>query len=86
MDFGPKSLSICFSFLPSDRSGKLSHRKGTPLLCIGPSEKSLAMASRILANLIIIGGGILARAFVQAYRQHLPVPDASKSGTAQEAM
>lgn len=33
------------------------------------------MAARILANLIVMGSGILARAFVQAYRQAL----ASKS-------
>ena len=28
-------------------------------------------AAKILANLIVMGGGILARAFVQAYRQAL---------------
>lgn len=28
-------------------------------------------AARILANLIIMGSGIMARAFVQAYRQAL---------------
>lgn len=32
-------------------------------------------AAKILANLVVMGGGILARAFVQAYRQAL----ASKS-------
>ncbi|KAK4778207.1 hypothetical protein SAY87_018394 [Trapa incisa] len=50
----------------------------------GASVKSLVMAARILANLIVMGGGILARAFVQAYRQALT--NASKNGTAQEAM
>lgn len=32
---------------------------------------SLVQAAKILANLIVMGGGILARAFVQAYRQAL---------------
>ncbi|TKY46586.1 import inner membrane translocase subunit tim16 protein [Spatholobus suberectus] len=34
-------------------------------------EKSEREASKILANLIVMGGGILARAVVQAYRQAL---------------
>lgn len=42
------------------------------------------MAAKILANLIIMGSGILARAVVQAYRQALT--NASKSGVAQEAV
>ncbi|XP_020205254.1 mitochondrial import inner membrane translocase subunit PAM16 like 2 [Cajanus cajan] len=42
------------------------------------------MAAKILANLIVMGGGILARAVVQAYRQALA--NASKNGVAQEAM
>ncbi|KAK4754465.1 hypothetical protein SAY87_002569 [Trapa incisa] len=42
------------------------------------------MAAKILANLIVMGGGIVARAFVQAYRQALT--NASKTGAAQEAM
>ncbi|XP_043708601.1 mitochondrial import inner membrane translocase subunit PAM16 like 2 [Telopea speciosissima] len=41
------------------------------------------MAAKILANLIIMGSGILGRAMVQAYRQALQ--NASKSGVAQEA-
>ncbi|XVF84426.1 hypothetical protein PTKIN_Ptkin17bG0036100 [Pterospermum kingtungense] len=41
-------------------------------------------ASKILANLIIMGSGILARAVVQAYRQALT--NASKSGVAQETL
>ncbi|XP_058226506.1 mitochondrial import inner membrane translocase subunit PAM16 like 2 [Rhododendron vialii] len=41
------------------------------------------MASRLLANLIVMGGGIMARAVVQAYRQALM--NASKNGVAQEA-
>ncbi|KAE9467663.1 hypothetical protein C3L33_00466, partial [Rhododendron williamsianum] len=40
-------------------------------------------ASRLLANLIVMGGGIMARAVVQAYRQALM--NASKNGVAQEA-
>ncbi|XP_021905184.1 LOW QUALITY PROTEIN: mitochondrial import inner membrane translocase subunit PAM16 like 2-like [Carica papaya] len=40
------------------------------------------MAAKILANLIVMGSGILARAFVQAFRQALA--NASKSGVAQE--
>ncbi|XP_024984436.1 mitochondrial import inner membrane translocase subunit PAM16 like 2 [Cynara cardunculus var. scolymus] len=42
------------------------------------------MAAKILANLIVMGSGILARAFVQAYRQALQ--NASKSGVAQETL
>ncbi|KAL1357756.1 mitochondrial import inner membrane translocase subunit PAM16 like 2 [Arachis hypogaea] len=42
------------------------------------------MAAKILANLIVMGGGILARAVVQAYRQALT--NASKNGVAQEAI
>ncbi|KAK6919533.1 hypothetical protein RJ641_015437 [Dillenia turbinata] len=41
-------------------------------------------ATKILANLIVMGSGILARAFVQAYRQALA--NASKSGVAQETI
>ncbi|CAL5347842.1 unnamed protein product [Camellia sinensis] len=41
-------------------------------------------AAKILANLIVMGSGILARAFVQAYRQALA--NASKSGVAQETI
>ncbi|CAM8889463.1 hypothetical protein QQ045_026692 [Rhodiola kirilowii] len=42
------------------------------------------MAAKILANLIVMGSGMLARAFVQAYRQ--AIANASKSGVAQEAV
>ncbi|CAJ2638563.1 mitochondrial import inner membrane translocase subunit TIM16-like protein [Trifolium pratense] len=42
------------------------------------------MASKILANLIVMGGGILARAVVQAYRQALT--NASRNGVAQETI
>ncbi|XP_058098683.1 mitochondrial import inner membrane translocase subunit PAM16 like 2-like isoform X1 [Magnolia sinica] len=42
------------------------------------------MASKILANLIVMGSGILARALVQAYRQALA--NASKTGVAQETI
>ncbi|PIN05842.1 hypothetical protein CDL12_21614 [Handroanthus impetiginosus] len=42
------------------------------------------MAARLLANLIVMGSGIMARAFVQAYRQALA--NASKNGVAQEAV
>ncbi|KAJ9558857.1 hypothetical protein OSB04_013471 [Centaurea solstitialis] len=41
-------------------------------------------AGKILANLIVMGSGILARAFVQAYRQ--AIQNASKSGVAQETL
>ncbi|CAM9003288.1 unnamed protein product [Rhodiola kirilowii] len=41
-------------------------------------------AAKILANLIVMGSGMLARAFVQAYRQ--AIANASKSGVAQEAV
>jgi import inner membrane translocase subunit TIM16 len=43
-----------------------------------------AMAGKLLANLIVMGSGILGRAFFQAYRQALA--NASKTGAAQEAM
>ncbi|PWA72360.1 protein Transporter, Pam16 [Artemisia annua] len=43
-----------------------------------------ATAAKILANLIVMGGGILARALVQAYRQALQ--NASKTGVAQETL
>ncbi|KAF2311594.1 hypothetical protein GH714_025120 [Hevea brasiliensis] len=42
------------------------------------------MAAKLLANLIVMGSGILARAFVQGYRQ--AVANASKSGVAQETV
>ncbi|XP_010547788.1 PREDICTED: mitochondrial import inner membrane translocase subunit Tim16-like [Tarenaya hassleriana] len=42
------------------------------------------MAAKILANLIVMGSGIVARAFVQAYRQALT--NASKTGVAHEAV
>ncbi|XP_048334196.1 mitochondrial import inner membrane translocase subunit PAM16 like 2 isoform X2 [Ziziphus jujuba] len=42
------------------------------------------MAARFLANLLVMSSGILARAFVQAYRQALA--NASKSGVAQETL
>ncbi|RAL41458.1 unnamed protein product [Cuscuta campestris] len=40
------------------------------------------MAARIIAQLIVMGSGIMARAFVQAYRQALA--NASKTGAAEE--
>lgn len=42
------------------------------------------MAAKILANLIVMGSGIMIRAFAQAYRQALA--NASKSGVAQETL
>ena len=42
------------------------------------------MAAKILANLIVMGSGILVRGLVQAYRQALQ--NASKSGVAQETL
>ncbi|GJY83813.1 mitochondrial import inner membrane translocase subunit PAM16 like protein [Tanacetum coccineum] len=50
-----------------------------------PTSKSCKSgATKILANLIVMGGGILARALVQAYRQALQ--NASKTGVAQETL
>ncbi|KAM3704362.1 hypothetical protein ACB098_04G168800 [Castanea mollissima] len=43
----------------------------------------MEMAARLLANLLVLGSGVVARSFVQAYRQALA--NASKSGVAQEA-
>ncbi|KAI3936455.1 hypothetical protein MKW92_003897 [Papaver armeniacum] len=42
------------------------------------------MAAKILANLLIMGSGIMVRAFAQAYKQALN--NASKSGVAQETL
>ncbi|XP_071729813.1 mitochondrial import inner membrane translocase subunit PAM16 like 2-like [Rutidosis leptorrhynchoides] len=42
------------------------------------------MAAKILANLIVIGSGIVIRGVVQAYRQALQ--NASKTGVAQETL
>ncbi|KAL1203828.1 Mitochondrial import inner membrane translocase subunit PAM16 like 1 [Cardamine amara subsp. amara] len=42
------------------------------------------MAARVLASVIVMGSGIIARACAQAYRQALA--NASKSGVAYEAM
>ncbi|GAB4847680.1 hypothetical protein Ancab_026742 [Ancistrocladus abbreviatus] len=42
------------------------------------------MAAKILANLIVMGSGILLRAFAQAYRQALA--NASKTGVTQETV
>lgn len=42
------------------------------------------MAGKIIANLIVLGSGVLLRAFSQAYRQ--AITNASKTGVAQEAV
>eukprot|EP00249_Psilotum_nudum_P015555 c25389_g1_i3 orf=419-703(-) len=42
------------------------------------------MAAKILANLIVLGSGVVLRAFTQAYRQALV--NASKTGVAQETV
>ncbi|KAH7279963.1 hypothetical protein KP509_37G045100 [Ceratopteris richardii] len=42
------------------------------------------MAGKIIANLIVLGSGVLLRAFSQAYRQ--AIANASKTGVAQEAV
>ncbi|KAL5699321.1 hypothetical protein ACHQM5_030242 [Ranunculus cassubicifolius] len=42
------------------------------------------MAGRLIAQLVVMGTGILGRAFVQAYRQALQ--NASASGVAQETL
>ncbi|KAJ6970888.1 hypothetical protein NC653_035229 [Populus alba x Populus x berolinensis] len=42
------------------------------------------MAARLLANLLVMGSGIMVRAFAQAYRQALA--NASKSGVAHETV
>ncbi|XP_039140520.1 mitochondrial import inner membrane translocase subunit PAM16 like 2-like [Dioscorea cayenensis subsp. rotundata] len=42
------------------------------------------MAAKLLANLIIMGSGILGRAVVQAYRKALE--NANKTGVAQETL
>ncbi|RWR83965.1 mitochondrial import inner membrane translocase subunit PAM16 like 2 [Cinnamomum micranthum f. kanehirae] len=52
--------------------------------CIAYLLYWLMQAAKILANLIIMGSGIMARALVQAYRQALA--NASKSGVAQETL
>eukprot|EP00250_Pteridium_aquilinum_P005110 c15253_g1_i1 orf=418-765(-) len=42
------------------------------------------MAAKIIANLVVLGSGVLLRAFSQAYRQ--AIANASKTGVAQEAV
>ncbi|KAK1284188.1 hypothetical protein QJS10_CPB21g00572 [Acorus calamus] len=42
------------------------------------------MAAKILANLIVMGSGIMVRAFAQAYRR--AIENASKNGVAQETI
>ncbi|KAM0013738.1 putative mitochondrial import inner membrane translocase subunit Tim16 [Helianthus debilis subsp. tardiflorus] len=49
-----------------------------------PSVKVGFTAAKILANLIVMGSGILVRGMVQAYRQALQ--NASKTGVAQETL
>ncbi|MCD7446377.1 hypothetical protein HAX54_005985 [Datura stramonium] len=51
---------------------------------LGYLVPNFTMAAKILANLIVMGSTILARSFVQAYRQALA--NASKNGVAQEAV
>lgn len=41
------------------------------------------MAARLIAQILVMGSGVVARAFVQAYRQ--AIANASKNGVAQEA-
>ncbi|WVZ15553.1 hypothetical protein V8G54_013119 [Vigna mungo] len=48
------------------------------------STALFVQAAKILANLLVMGGGILARAVVQAYRQALT--NAAKNGVAQETI
>ncbi|KAL6853387.1 hypothetical protein ACP4OV_019416 [Aristida adscensionis] len=42
------------------------------------------MAGRLLANLIVMGGAVVGRAVLQAYRQ--AIVNANKTGAAQEAI
>ena len=42
------------------------------------------MAGRLLANLIVMGGAVVGRAMLQAYRQ--AIVNANKTGAAQEAI
>ncbi|KAK3009882.1 hypothetical protein RJ639_011690, partial [Escallonia herrerae] len=53
-------------------------------ICSIVSILTVPQAAKILANLIVMGSGILARAMVQAYRQALA--NASKSGVSQETL
>ncbi|KAL3570029.1 hypothetical protein D5086_027278 [Populus alba] len=48
------------------------------------SLDNLISAARLLANLLVMGSGIMVRAFAQAYRQALA--NASKSGVAHETV
>lgn len=56
----------------------------TELVLLEWDTVASTMAAKILANLLVMGSGVLARALVQAYRQALA--NASKTGVAQEAM
>ncbi|XP_019173679.1 PREDICTED: mitochondrial import inner membrane translocase subunit PAM16 like 2-like isoform X1 [Ipomoea nil] len=50
--------------------------------CIAGVVAVSAMAARVIAQLIVVGSGMMIRAFAQAYRQALS--NASKTGAAQE--
>ncbi|KAE8703492.1 ERF115 protein [Hibiscus syriacus] len=67
-------------FKGAKEMGFLSFDKERPM----DYDSRQAKAARILANLIVMGSGILGRAVFQAYRQALA--NASKSGVAQETM
>ncbi|CAK9311715.1 unnamed protein product [Citrullus colocynthis] len=79
----PQPYFISFSPSPSLQTSISSSSRfndSRPVI----KARQLIMAAKILANLIVMGSGILARAFVQAYRQALT--NASKSGVAQETI
>ncbi|KAG6753307.1 hypothetical protein POTOM_043359 [Populus tomentosa] len=53
-------------------------------ICVEISSRVHHVAARLLANLLVMGSGIMVRAFAQAYRQALA--NASKSGVAHETV
>jgi hypothetical protein len=82
-------VSVCgnfFPFLTTIEDLLQQARESVPIL-VSENErftKLESMAGKLIANLIVLGSGVLLRAVSQAYRQ--AIVNASKSGVAQETV
>lgn len=82
-------MSVCgnfFPFLTTIEDLLQRARERVPIL-VSENErftKLESMAGKLIANLIVLGSGVLLRAVSQAYRQ--AIVNASKSGVAQETV
>lgn len=82
-------MSVCgnfFPFLTTTEDLLQRARERVPIL-VSENErftKLESMAGKLIANLIVLGSGVLLRAVSQAYRQ--AIVNASKSGVAQETV